>query len=106
MDSLQLGRGDLVRISQKIKEGKRERIVSFTGKLISLRGKDENQMLTIRQMVDGVWVDRIIPKFAPVIAKIELIEDYSKRSLHSAGSRRKKVVAASTKKPARKKKKS
>jgi ribosomal protein L19 len=66
--------GDIIQVSQKVQEAKRERVVAFKGKLIKSRGKDENRMITVRNFVDGVYVDRIYPVNLPTITEIKLIE--------------------------------
>jgi large subunit ribosomal protein L19 len=70
--------GDKVKVSQKIKEGKKERVINFEGIVLKMRGKDENCMFTIRQVLDGVMVDRIIPLMQPSIQSIKVIEKSSK----------------------------
>lgn len=76
MDPISLiKRGDTIKVSQKITEGKRERIVLFRGKVIKVRGSGSNKMLTVRQTLEGVDVDRIFPVVAPTIAKIEVVEE-------------------------------
>lgn len=71
--------GDTIQVSQKIQEAKRERIVTFKGTLIKSRGKDENRMITVRQLIDGVQVDRIYPVNLPSITEITLIEKPKKK---------------------------
>jgi large subunit ribosomal protein L19 len=66
--------GDTVAVSQKIQEAKRERVVTFKGRLLRSRGKGENQMITVRNMIDGVSVDRIFPVNLPTITAITLVE--------------------------------
>ncbi len=66
--------GDTIQVSQKIQEAKRERVVAFKGKLIKSRGKDGNNMITVRQLIDGVYVDRIYPVNLPTITEIKLVE--------------------------------
>lgn len=66
--------GDTIQVSQKVQEAKRERIVAFKGKLIKSRGNDENRMITVRQQIDGVYVDRIYPINLPTITEIKLVE--------------------------------
>lgn len=73
MDS-QIRVGDIIQVSQKVQEAKRERVVAFKGQLIKSRGKDENRMITVRNFVDGVYVDRIYPVNLPTITEIKLIE--------------------------------
>jgi ribosomal protein L19 len=73
MDS-QIRVGDIIQVSQKVQEAKRERVIAFKGQLIKSRGKDENRMITVRNFVDGVYVDRIFPISLPTITEIKLIE--------------------------------
>lgn len=66
--------GDVIKVTQKISEGKKDRLVAFKGQLIKKRGKDENMMFTVRQELDGVFVDRIFPLANPTISSIDLVE--------------------------------
>ena len=68
-------RGQLVKVSQKQSEGKRERVVSFTGKVMKSRGEGPNKMLTVRQQIEGIDVDRIFALNAPHIVKIEEVAE-------------------------------
>lgn len=79
-ETLDLRRGMSVKVYQKIAEGKRERVIAYQGKIIKSRGANDNQMLTVRQFVDGVDVDRIIPVSAPSIVKIENIVEKVKKT--------------------------
>lgn len=79
-----------VKVFQKFVEGKKERIIAFQGKILKSRGIGESKMVTVRQFVDGVDVDRIFPLNAPSIIKLENIEIKKKKS-------RKKVVKKATK---------
>lgn len=73
-NKVEFKRGNYVKVFQKIHDGKRERVISFEGKIIKSRGSEENKMLTVRQYVDGVDVDRLFPLNAPSIVKVEKIE--------------------------------
>lgn len=87
---LDLRRGNAVKVYQKLVEGKKERIIAFQGKIIKSRGQGDSKMVTVRQFVDGVDVDRIFPLNAPSIVKLENIEIKKKKN-------RKKVVKKVTK---------
>lgn len=87
---LDLRSGMAVKVYQKFVEGKKERIVAFQGKIVKSRGAGDSQMVTVRQFVDGVDVDRIFPVNAPGIVKLENIEIKQKKS-------RKKTVKKVTK---------
>lgn len=75
-----LRRGMSVKVFQRLVEGKKERIIAFQGKIIKSRGKGDNKMLTVRQYIDGVDVDRIIPINAPSVIKIENIVEKKKKT--------------------------
>lgn len=78
-------RGNSVKVFQKVVDGKKERIIAFQGKVMKSRGVGDNRMLTVRQIIDRVDVDRIFPMSAPSIIKIELIED--KKALKKIATR-------------------
>lgn len=79
MESLDIRRKNIVKVSQKIKEGKRERVISFTGEVIKSRGIGDNKMITVRQNLDGVDVDRILPVVHPSLVKIEVLQKKAKK---------------------------
>jgi large subunit ribosomal protein L19 len=84
VQKLDLRAGNAVKVYQKFVEGKRERIVAFQGKIIKSRGIGDNKMVTVRQFIDGVEVDRIFPTNAPGIIKLENIEIKKKKSRKKA----------------------
>lgn len=97
-NQLDLRRGNAVKVYQKISEGKKERIIAFQGKIIKSRGADDNRMVTVRQFVDGVDVDRLFPINSPVIVKLENIEIKKKKTRKKASKKSvkvsKKILAA------------
>lgn len=72
-NNLKLREGQFVKVVQKITEGKRERMVPFTGKIMKVKGRMENMMITVQTALEGVLVERIFPVMSPTIAKIELM---------------------------------
>lgn len=68
--------GDTINIDYKIKEENKERIQSFKGILIKIKGNSlANRMITVRKMTKfGIGVERIIPLSSPFIAKIDLVK--------------------------------
>lgn len=65
--------GDLVRVHTRILEGDKERIQIFEGLVISIRGRGDDQMFTVRKIAAGnIGVERIFPLISPWIAKIEV----------------------------------
>lgn len=72
---LDLRPGDTVRVHQKIKEEKKDRIQVFEGVVIAIKhGHGVNATFTVRKISDGVGVERIFPLHAPFIEKIEIIK--------------------------------
>lgn len=82
-----LREGKLAKITQISKEGKREREVSFIGRIIRVKGKDENQTITLRQTLEGIEVDKIFPVMSPIISSISLVTE--RKSLEKKAKKRK-----------------
>jgi len=67
--------GDIVRIYQKFKEGEKEKTSIFEGLILARKhGKEIGATITVRKVVDGVGVEKIIPLHSPNIEKIEIIK--------------------------------
>lgn len=67
--------GDTIRLSQKIKEGDKERVQSFEGIVIAKKhGDGISGTITIRKIAAGVGVERVFPIHSPTIAKIEVLK--------------------------------
>lgn len=67
--------GDAVRISQKIKEGEKEKIQEFEGLVIARKhGKEIGATITVRKEVSGIGVEKIFPLHLPTIEKIEILK--------------------------------
>ncbi len=65
--------GDEVRISQKIKEGDKERVQTFEGIIIGrAHGREIGATITVRRVISGIGVERIFPLYSPIIEKIEI----------------------------------
>lgn len=90
-NNINLKRGSAIKVYQKISEGKKDRIVAFEGKIIKSRGAGDNKMLTVRQFVDGVDVDRLFPVNSPSIVKLEEIEIKKKKTRKKASKKTTKV---------------
>jgi len=78
MNTVDVRRKNVVKVAQRIKEGKRERVVTFLGEVIKSRGEGKNKMITVRQNIDGVDVDRILPLVHPSVVKVEVLEKKTK----------------------------
>jgi large subunit ribosomal protein L19 len=67
--------GDTVDISLKISKGGKERIQHFKGIVIQRRHPNTNgETITVRKIVDGIAVERILPILSPIIDKIEVVQ--------------------------------
>ena len=72
--------GDTITVTYKIVEGNKERLQSFRGVVIQLKGTGKTRMFTIRKVSNGVGVERIFPLYSPHIEKM-CIRDSSRSSL-------------------------
>lgn len=66
--------GDHVRVQVRVVEGDKERLQSFEGDVINIRGAGNSKTFTVRKMSSGVGVERIFPMNSPKIAKIEVLK--------------------------------
>ena len=71
-DVPQFQAGDTITVTYKIVEGNKERLQSFRGVVIQIKGTGKTKMFTIRKISNGVGVERIFPLYSPHIEKIEV----------------------------------
>ena len=64
--------GDTITVTYRIVEGNKERLQSFRGVVIQIKGSGKTKMFTIRNISNGVGVERIFPLYSPHIDKIEV----------------------------------
>lgn len=73
INSTELCIGDTLRVHSTVVEGSKTRIQVFEGILISLNGRGENQMMTVRRVgAGGVGVERKWPLDAKSLVKVEV----------------------------------
>ncbi len=66
------GAGDTVTVNYKIREGNKERIQSYRGVVIQVKGAGDTKTFTVRKMSGNVGVERIFPLASPFIDGIEV----------------------------------
>lgn len=66
--------GDTVRVSQKIREGNKERIQMFEGTVIRTDRKDSlTSRFTVRKVSSGVGVEKSFLIHSPLVDKVEIV---------------------------------
>jgi len=66
--------GDTVKVHVIIKEGDKERIQIFKGDVISKRGSGLGASFTVRKVSFGVGVERIFPRHAKSVKRVEVVK--------------------------------
>lgn len=65
--------GDTVKIHYAIKDKDKKKNQIFEGILLSVRGRGNNKMFTVRKVTrSNIGVERIFPAISPFIEKIEI----------------------------------
>lgn len=68
------GVGDTISVSQRIKEGDKERLQTFEGDVIAIHNNGISSTFTIRKIsANTVAVERIFPYYSPIIASIAFV---------------------------------
>lgn len=67
--------GDTIAVSQRIKEGDKERLQIFQGDVISINLNGISSSFTVRKIgANSVAVERIFPYYTPLIESIKLVK--------------------------------
>lgn len=71
----ELAAGMTVKVSQKIREGEKERVQNFEGLVIATNGgKGIAATFTVRKIFDGIGVEKVFPLHSKNVVKIEIIK--------------------------------
>ena len=66
--------GDIVKVHNRIVEGKNERVQVFQGTIISIQGKGPSTSVMVRKIAaHGIGVERIFRLHSPRVEKIEVM---------------------------------
>ena len=71
--------GDTVDVHVRIKEGEKERIQIFNGTVIARRGSGIAEVFTVRRIVAGEGVERVVPIHSPAVVDVEVTRHGSVR---------------------------
>jgi len=67
--------GDTIVVSQRIKEGDKERIQLFEGDVIAMKKRGAATTFTVRKIgAHGIAVERIFPYYSPLVKAVELVK--------------------------------
>lgn len=92
--------GDTAAITLRIREGDKERLQTFQGTIISIRGAGTSKSFIVRKASGGVYVERIFPYYSPLISELKIIKHgrvrraklYYQRKLSGKSTRLKELV--------------
>jgi len=71
----ELQAGDVVKVIRKIKEGSKERLQTFQGTIIAIKGgQSASKTITVRKVSFNVGVEIVFPLSSPQIEKIEFVK--------------------------------
>ncbi len=91
------GAGDTIAIDYAIKEGNKERVQTFQGTVLQVKGNGAHKTFTVRKIASGVGVERIFPAHSPFIQEIRVLKRGKvrrKRIFYFRGLRGKKARIA------------
>lgn len=67
--------GDTVEIGFRIIEGGKERIQKFTGVIIAKAGSGISSTITLRRVISGQGVERVVPVHSPRVASFKVTRE-------------------------------
>lgn len=67
--------GDMIKVFRKIKEGSKERLQTFQGTIIAIKGgQSSSKTITVRKISFGIGVELVLPLSSPQIQKVEFVK--------------------------------
>ena len=70
--------GDTIKVHYSFSEKDKKKSQIFEGIVLAVRGRGDNQMVTIRKMTrSNIGVERIFPVISPFIEKVEIVKKTS-----------------------------
>ncbi|OGF50401.1 MAG: 50S ribosomal protein L19 [Candidatus Firestonebacteria bacterium RIFOXYA2_FULL_40_8] len=73
-DHLEFRVGDEIKIGVRIKEGDKERIQSFEGLVLSIRGEGLNKTFKVRKVTGGIGVERTFLFHSHAVATVKVLK--------------------------------
>ena len=65
--------GDVVRVHQRVVEVDKERSQIFEGMVLSIKGRGDNRMFTVRKIATGgIGVEKVFPVISPWLTKVDV----------------------------------
>ncbi len=65
--------GDTVSVGYKIKEGKRERVQTYEGIVVAIKGSGVSKTFVVRHQSGSVGVERTFPVNSPLIDSVKVV---------------------------------
>lgn len=67
--------GDTIRLSQRIREGEKERIQNYEGMVIAIKGNQGERTITVRRIGAGaIGIEKIIPVDLPSLSAVKVLK--------------------------------
>ena len=89
--------GDVVKVSNRIKEGNRERTQIFEGTVIKKQGTGARKTFNVRKLSNGVGVEKTFPVHSPNVEDVKVVREGKARRAKLFYLRERKGKAAKVK---------